>query len=104
MTKFHDPLLRRLAYMRRNRCSVLLAALCLFILANSLLAEWAVGLVLTFCLLAIIVVALWALRKHRLLPWSLAALVVIAMDAYATDRAAGFWLRIAVHMALVAFL
>lgn len=29
---------RRLAYMRHNRCGVLLAALCLFILINPLVA------------------------------------------------------------------
>jgi hypothetical protein len=105
MTKFHDPFLRRLAYMRRNRCSVLLAALCLFILANPLLSDSPVGLMAaSICLLAIIVVALWALRKHRLIPWSLAALALVVVEAFSTDRAAGLALRVGVQAATGGFL
>jgi hypothetical protein len=105
MTKFHDPFLRRLAYMRRNRCSVLLAALCLFILANPLLSDSPVGLMAaSVCLFAIIVVALWALRKHRLIPWSLAALALVVMEAFATDRVAGLAFRVGVQAAIGGFL
>jgi len=35
--------LRRIAYLRRNRCSVLLAGLFVFILVHPLLAESAIG-------------------------------------------------------------
>src|SRR6185369_14481247 len=61
------PNLRRIAFLRRNRCSVLVAALCLFILLNPLIADSLVGVtILASCLMAILLVAMWAIRAHTL--------------------------------------
>ena len=42
-TRLRRRLLRRIAYLRRNRCSVLLAGLLTFILVHPLLADSAIG-------------------------------------------------------------
>jgi len=65
--KLRRRLLRRIAYLRRNRCSLLLAALCLFILVNPFAAGSAIAAVfLALGTLGILVLALWALRARRL--------------------------------------
>lgn len=101
----HRPLLRRLAYARRNRCSVLLAALCLLILANPLLAGSTIGAtLLSFSLLAILALAVWALRARRLMLWTVVALAVVAAQAIAIDRLGVHALRPVVLVATAAFL
>ena len=51
-------LLRRVAYLRRNRCSVLLAGLLMFILVHPLVADSAIGAVfLALGTLSILLVA-----------------------------------------------
>ncbi len=52
-----------IAYFHKNRCGALLGALCLIILLNPILADtsWG-GFVLTVLLLAVLVLASWALR------------------------------------------
>jgi hypothetical protein len=59
-------LLRRIAYLRRNCCSALLAGLLAFILVQPLVADSAVGVVfLALGTLGILLLALWALRARR---------------------------------------
>jgi hypothetical protein len=78
---FRRSLLHRIAFLRLNRCSVLLAALCLFILLNPLVADSAVGaLILLFWLLAILVLAVWALNARRLLRWVVAIMLLVAVE------------------------
>ncbi len=79
------PFLRRIAYMRRNRCSVLLAVLCVIIVVNPLLNTSELGArIMALCLIAILLLALWALRSRRLAIWTavpLALLTIAAMFA-----------------------
>lgn len=56
-------MLRRIAYVRRNRCSALVVALTLFILLNPVLAISAIGgSMLGVALFVVLVLAVWALR------------------------------------------
>jgi hypothetical protein len=98
-------LLRRIAYVRRNRCSVLLAALCLLILVNPLLSGSVIGaLILSFCLLAVLALAVWALRARRLMLWTVVALALVAAQAIAVDRMGEHALRPVVLAATAAFI
>ena len=77
-------MLRRIAYVRRNRCSVLLGMLCLLIILSPLIGGSSVGgVVLVAALVSILVVALWALRVRRKAVFSAALLGFIAVDAVA---------------------
>jgi hypothetical protein len=59
-------MLRRAAYMRRNRCAVLLAGLLTFILVQPLVADSAIGATfLALGTLGILLLALWALHVRR---------------------------------------
>lgn len=87
-------LIRRVAYVRRNRCSVLVAVLCLFILLNPLMAGSAVGAtMLAGSLFAILVLAVWALRVRRPFVWGLAAVAFLTLDALVADRLGETWIR-----------
>jgi hypothetical protein len=86
--------LRRIAYARRNRCSVLVVVLCLFILLSPLLAGSAVGATaLATSLFVILILAVWALRVRRPFVWGLAALAFLAVDALVVDRLGETWIR-----------
>jgi len=105
---FRRALLHRLAFMRRNRCSLLLAALCLFILLNPLLSDAPTGsAVLVFWMLANLVLAVWALRSRRLLPWAAAMFVIVAIELALDNLAGGslarltFFATTAAYMAVV---
>jgi hypothetical protein len=77
-------LLRRVAFARRNRCSVLLGCLILLILLQPILRDSRVGaLALVLGLLGSLVVALWALRVRHLRWIALAAVAVVAAEAVA---------------------
>ena len=104
-TMLRHPLLRRVAYLRRNRCSVLLAALCLFILADPLLSGSAVGLTFArFSILAILFLAVWALRSRRLTIWTVAVLAVVTAQAFTADRLGEHWLRPAGFVTMAALM
>lgn len=65
-------MLRRIAYVRRNRCSALVGALCSFILLNPMLAGSAIGgSMLGVALFVVLVLAVWALRLERPVLWGL---------------------------------
>jgi len=60
------PILRRIAWLRRNRCSLLLVALCLMILANPLFGSSHAGhKALGVSFLFTLVLASWALRVRQ---------------------------------------
>ena len=90
-------LLRRLAYLRRNRCSVLLGMLIVAILLAPMLTGSAWGVVsLSLVTLAILVLAVWALRARRLTFWAIGLLALVAAQAIAADWLGEHWLRPAV--------
>jgi len=84
---------RRLAYMRRNRCGVLLVALCLFILANPLVAGSFAAVFLALGLVVILMLAMWALRARRATLLVLGLLALFTVNAVAADRLGEHWLR-----------
>lgn len=97
-------LIRRLAYVRRNRCSVLVATLCFFIMINPLLSGSVVGATtLATSLFIILVLAVWALRVRRPVIWTLAALAFLTIDALVADRLGVDWIRPVALAATVAF-
>ena len=80
-------MLRRIAYVRRNRCSALVAALTFFILLNPLLAISAIGgSMLGVALFAVLVLAVWALRLERPVLWGLGVFGFITVDTLIADR------------------
>ena len=86
--------LRRVAFVRRNRCSVLLVALMVFILIHPLVAESAIGAVfLAVGILGILVLALWALRARPRSLLIVAVLAFLAIWGIAADRFGQHWLR-----------
>jgi len=96
---------RRLAYVRRNRCSVLVAVLCVFILANPIISASVVGATaLAASLFIILVLAVWALRARRPFVWALGALGFITIDALVADRLGVNWVRPMALAATVAFI
>jgi hypothetical protein len=97
-------LLRRLAYVRRNRCSALVGVLCIFILLNPLIAASVVGAtVLATSLFAILLLAVWALRVRRPFVWGLAALAFLTVDALVADRLGETWIKPVALAATAAF-
>jgi hypothetical protein len=98
-------MLRHLAYMRRNRCSVLVAMLCFFTLVNPLLAGSAVGTtMLAASLFTILVLAVWALRMQRPFVWALAAVAFVTIDALVAERMGEVWIRPLALAATAAFI
>jgi hypothetical protein len=80
-------MLRRIAYVRRNRCSALVGVLCFFILLNPLLAGSAIGgSMLGMALFVVLVLAVWALRLERPVLWGLGVFGFITIDALIADR------------------
>lgn len=90
------PWLHRIAWLRRNRCSLLLVALCLMILANPLFGASYVGhKALGVSFLLTLVLATWALRLRPrmvlgLLAFALVTSVVLVLAPLDDDR---HWLR-----------
>jgi hypothetical protein len=98
-------LLRRVAYLRRNRCSGLLAGLLVFILVHPLLAESAVGATfLAFGTLGILLLALWALRARPRTLWIVGILALLTIHGIAADRLGEHWLRPATLVVTAAFM
>lgn len=98
-------LLRRIAYLRRNRCSVLLAALLVFVLVHPMVADWAIGaLFLAFGTLGILRLALWALRARPRTLVIFGVLALVAIQGIAADRLGEHWLRPATLLATAVFM
>jgi len=98
-------LLRRLAYLRRNRCSVLLAGLFVFILVHPLLAESAVGgTFLVFGTLGILLLGLWALHARRRTLLIFGILALLTLLGVAADRLGEHWLRPGTQLVTATFM
>lgn len=88
------PLLRRIAYLRRNRCSVLMALLCVIILAAPLLNRTPLaGGFVGIATMAVLLLAVWALRVRRMIMWIVAALALLSIQAMVVDQMGEHWLR-----------
>jgi hypothetical protein len=99
------PLLRRIAYLRRNRCSVLMALLCAIILAAPLLKRGSVaGSFVGIGTMAILLLTVWALRVRRMTLWVVALLALFAGQAIAVDQMGEHWLRPAVFAITAIFM
>jgi hypothetical protein len=97
-------LLRRIAYLRRNRCSMLLAGLFIFILVHPLLAGSAIGgTFLAFGILGILLLGLWALHVRRRTLLMVGILALLAFHGIAADRLGEHWLRPATLVVTAAF-
>ena len=84
-------LLRRISFLRRNRCSVLVFALCAMIMVSPLMsASRTGGLLLVLVLLGLLVLATWALRVGRRTFWTAAALAVATAALVSAHRTSGY--------------
>jgi hypothetical protein len=98
------PWLHRLAWLRRNRCSLLLASLCVMILANPLFGSTAMGPKgLSLMLLIVLVVASWALRMPRKTMVAVATLAVVVAVAILSVPSDTHWMRPVAHGAMAFF-
>ena len=98
-------LLRRIAYLRRNRCSVLLAGLFVFILVHPLLAESAIGgTFLALGTLSILLLALWALHARRRTLLIVGILALLTIHGIAADRLGEHWLRPTTLLVMATFM
>jgi len=94
MPSRRHPLLYRIAWLKRNRCSLLLAWLCLLILANPLFGgTQAANKAIVICLLAVLMLAAWALRVLRSRLLVLLVLALAAALAVVLARGDRDWLR-----------
>jgi Ion channel len=88
------PWLHRIAWLRRNRCSLLLLWLCLLILANPLFGDTPAGHKrLGVALLIILLLAAWALRLPRLAMLGVVALAVATAAVLLTVPHEEHWMR-----------
>ena len=98
-------LLRRIAYVRRNRCSALLTILCLIILSSPLLSGTPLaGGFVGLGTMAILLLAVWALRVRRVMLWIVAVLALFAGQAIAIDQMGEHWLRPVVFTSIAIFM
>lgn len=101
----HHRFLRRIAYLRHNRCSVLLGWLLLFILIQPLVVGSAIGAVfLAFGTLGILLLALWALRARRRALVVVGILALLTLHGIAADRLGETWLRPATLVVTATFM
>jgi len=86
--------IHRIAWLRRNRCSLLLAGLCLLILANPLFSSSALGpRGLFVALLVVLALATWALRLKRKTLLTVAGLVLATAALVLAVPDDSHWLR-----------
>ena len=98
-------LLRRIAYLRRNRCSALMAGLFVFILVHPLLAESAIGgTFLVLGMLGILLIGLWALHARRRTLLIVGILALLTFHGIAADRLGEHWLRPATLLVTATFM
>jgi hypothetical protein len=94
MARRRHPWLHRIAWVRRNRCSLLLGGLCLLILANPLFASTALGpRGLFVALLVVLVLATWALRLTPRTMLTVAGLAVLTAVLLVMVPDDNHWLR-----------
>lgn len=79
--------MRRIAYVRRNRCSALVVALCALILINPLIIGSVAGAIaLGTGLFGVLLLSIWALRLRGRFIWVMAAFAFLTVDFLAADR------------------
>jgi len=89
----YHPILRRIVWLRRNRCSLLLAWLCALILANPVFSTTRFGAKsLALALLVVLLLATWALRVPRARLLAALALAMGAGVAVALSPGKDHWL------------
>ena len=104
-TRLRRRLLRRIAFLRRNRCSALLAGLLTFILVHPLVVESAIGATfLAFGTLGILLLALWALHARRRTLLIVGILALLTIHGIAADRLGEHWLRPATLLVMATFM
>jgi len=93
MPRRRHPWLHRLAWLRRNRCSLLLGWLCVLILVNPMLTSRVGIKSMALGLLVVLILATWALRVRR--PGLIAVLALALAGATAALLSPGeeHWLR-----------
>jgi hypothetical protein len=102
--KRRHPWLHRLAWLRRNRCSLLLGWLCLLILANPLFGEAHQGYqLLGMALLVILLLASWALRLPRPVMIGVVVLALATGVVVLTVPSDEHWLRPFADATMAAF-
>jgi hypothetical protein len=98
------PWLHRIAWLRRNRCSLLLTSLCVLIIANPLFGSGAMGPKgLSLTLLVILVLATWALRLRRRAVLAVAGLAVVAAAIILSVPGDTHWMRPVANGAMAVF-
>ena len=105
-TSLRRRLLRRIAFLRRNRCSVLLAGLFVFILVHPLLAEFGDRRrrFVVFGTLGILLLGLWALHARRRTLLIVGILALLTFHGIAADRMGEHWLRPATLLVTATFM
>ena len=104
-TKLRRRLLRRIAFLRRNRCSAPLAGLLTFILVHPLVVDSAIGATfLALGTLGILLLALWALHARRRTLLIVGILALLTIHGIAADRLGEHWLRPATLLVTAAFM
>ena len=104
-TRLRRRLLRRIAYLRRNRCSVLLAGLLTFILVQPLVVEFGGRRDLPrLGMLVILLLALWALHARRRTLLIVGILALLTLHGVAADRLGEHWLRPATLLIMATFM
>ena len=94
MTRRRHPFLYRVAWLRRNRCSVLLVWLSVLILANPVFSTTRFGAKsLAIGLLIMLMLAVWALRVPRTQRLAVFALAVATTVAAILSPGEHHWLR-----------
>jgi hypothetical protein len=92
-TRLRRRILRRISFLRRNRCCLLVVALCAMILTSPLLSHTVIGgIALTLILLGVLVLATWALRVGRPTFWTAVVLAATTGAVVATHRTADYGL------------
>ena len=98
-------MLRRIAYLRRNRCSALMVALFVFILVHPLFAESAIGgTFLVLGMVGILLLGLWALHARRRTLLIVGILALLTFHGIAADRLGEPWLRPATLLVTATFI
>ena len=98
------PWLHRMAWLRRNRCSLLLTSLCVMIIANPAFGDSALGpKALSLSLLAVLVLSTWTLRMRHQTVLAVATLAVataLVILSVPDDR---HWMRLVAHSSMAFF-